>query len=111
MTNGSFGFGLWATVTPPSTWQFLAGSFNGQVAGDLFGYESTTGTLWVGGNSGASFDFAQWGTVDPAAGWQFNVGDFTGNGITDILGYYPGNGSLWVGENTVGQFTLSLATS
>jgi len=108
MTNGSFGFGLWATVTPPSTWQFLAGSFNGQVAGDLFGYESTTGTLWVGGNSGASFDFAQWGTVDPAAGWQFNVGDFTGNGVADILGYHPSNGSLWVGENTGGQFTLSL---
>src|SRR4051795_9522108 len=73
MTNGSFGFGLWATVTPPSTWQFLAGSFSGQVAGELFGYERTTGTLWVGCNTGTSFNFAKWARVDPGDGWKSMV--------------------------------------
>ncbi len=106
MADGSFEFNQWAALDPVGLWTFAAGSFTGQPRSDVFGYDATNGTLWVGKNTGTDFDFQQWATVDPVDGWQFTAGDFTGSGRADIMGYHPSNGSVWVGENTGGQFAL-----
>ena len=74
---------------------------------DLFAYDATNGSLWVGRRTESGFDLEQWATVDPVAGWQFTVGDFTGNGRAEIMGYHPNNGTLWVGENSGTSFDFS----
>lgn len=107
MANGSFEFSQWATLDPIGLWTFAAGSFTAQPRRDVFGYDATNGTLWVGRNTGTDFDFQQWATVDPVDGWQFTAGDFTGSGRADIMGYHPSNGTVWVGENVGDEFALT----
>lgn len=104
MANGSFVFSQSAAVDPAGIWKFASGSFTGQSRSDLFGYDASTGSLWVGENTGTGFLFAQWAMVDPVDGWQFIAGDFSGDGRTDIVGYHPSNGSLWLGENVTRHF-------
>jgi hypothetical protein len=42
----------WGHVHPPSTYSFAAGNFTSDGRLDLFGYESSSGTVWVGANAG-----------------------------------------------------------
>ena len=42
----------WGHVHPPSTYRFAAGNFTNDGRLDVFAYESSSGTVWVGGNMG-----------------------------------------------------------
>ncbi len=99
----------WATVSPITGWHFTAGDFTNDGFGDLAGYLSSTGAVWVGRNDTGTFQFgaAPWTTVAPAAGWQFVAGNFDADGLLDLGGYYP-NGTVWALHNQAGS---SFATS
>ncbi len=100
MVDLEFVLSRWASITPPAGWQIGVGDFLGDTRSDLFGYQPSNGTLWVGVNAGSQFTFTSaWASVRPTDGWQFVVGDFTGSGRADVAGYHPSNGTLWVGEN------------
>lgn len=118
-TGAAFAFARWATVAPAEGWTFLSGRFTGGDSPDLLAYhpsragDLTTGSVWVGRNTGREFVFDRWASVTPAAGWTFFTGQFAGEIRADILGHHPnvadgdGTHSLWVGANSGSRFEFS----
>ena len=115
----SYKYTVWATVQPASGWVFQTGDFTGDGRTDLLGYNptfngsATSGSIWLGVNTGSSFVFSNWAILNSAKYWSFYQGDFNKDGKQDIAGYQtvtstgPNKGDVWVGLNTGTGFTLS----